>query len=61
MLMHLKNACKKYPSRFDKGDKSQSKLSFEAKREKQMTMRDKSVGNLVITKYNATKIKGSNC
>jgi predicted GTPase len=57
MLRHLKNTYKKYPSRFDKGDKSQSKLSFEVKREKQMTVGDKSVGNLVITKYNTTKIK----
>jgi hypothetical protein len=28
MLSHLKNSCKKYPSRFGKLDKSQSKLSF---------------------------------
>jgi hypothetical protein len=57
MLMHLKNACKKYPGRFDKGDKSQSKLSFEIKREGQLTVGDEFVGNLVITKYNATKIR----
>ena len=47
----------KYPGRFDKGDKSQSKLSFEVKREGQVTVGDGSIGNLVITKYNATKIK----
>jgi predicted GTPase len=57
MLMHLKNACKKYPSKFDKGDKLQSKLSFEVKREGQLTVGDDFVCNLMITKYNATKIK----
>jgi hypothetical protein len=30
MLTHLKSTCKKYPGKFDK---SQSKLSFKAKKE----------------------------
>ncbi|XP_059451427.1 zinc finger BED domain-containing protein RICESLEEPER 2-like [Corylus avellana] len=54
MLTHLKNTCKKYSSKFDK---SQSKLSFEVKREGQMAMGEGTVGNLVITKYNAGKIR----
>jgi hypothetical protein len=28
MLTHLRNTCKKYPGRFDKADKSQSKFFF---------------------------------
>jgi hypothetical protein len=47
----------KYPGRFSKDDKSQSKLSFEVKREGQMAVGNRSVGNLVITKYNAMKIR----
>jgi hypothetical protein len=57
MLVHLRNTCKKYPGRFDKDDKSQSKLSFEVKREGQMVVGEGSIGNLVIMKYNATKIR----
>jgi hypothetical protein len=59
MLAHLRNTCKKYPSRFDKDDKSQSMLSFEVKREGQMVMGEgyDLVGILVITKYNAAKIR----
>ncbi|XP_059431483.1 zinc finger BED domain-containing protein RICESLEEPER 2-like [Corylus avellana] len=57
MLGHLRNTCKKYPDRFDKDDKSQSKLSFEGKREGQMAVGEGSVGKLVITKYNAAKIR----
>ena len=57
VLLHLMNTCKKNPGRFDKDDKLQSKLSFEVKREGQMAVGEESVGNLVITKYNATKIR----
>jgi hypothetical protein len=32
ILVHLRNTCKKYPDRFEKDNKSQSKLSFEIKR-----------------------------
>ena len=35
MLTHLKNTCNKYPGKFDK---SQSKLSFEVKKEGQMSV-----------------------
>jgi hypothetical protein len=38
MLSHLKNSCKKYPGRFDKSDKTQSKLSFEVKKGEQMAV-----------------------
>ena len=54
MLTHLKSTCKKYPGRFDK---AQSKLSFEVKKEGEMSVGDGCVGNMVITKYNATKIR----
>jgi hypothetical protein len=54
MLTHLKSTYKKYPGRFDK---SQSKLSFKVKNEGEMSMGDGCVGNMVIAKYNATKIK----
>jgi hypothetical protein len=54
MLTHLRNTCKKYPGKFDK---SQSKLSFEAKKEGEMSVGDECVGNLVIAKYNAAKIR----
>jgi hypothetical protein len=54
MLTHLKSTCKKYPGKFDK---SQSKLSFEVKNEREMSMGDGCVGNMVIAKYNATKIR----
>jgi hypothetical protein len=54
MLTHLKSICKKYPGRFDK---SQSKLSFEVKNEGEMSVGDGCVGNMVITKYNVTKIR----
>jgi len=54
MLQHLKNTCKKYSDRFDK---SQSKLSFEAKREGQVAVGEESVGTLVIVKYNTIKIR----
>jgi hypothetical protein len=57
MLSHLKNSCKKYPSRFDKSDKTQSKLSFEVKKGEQMAVGEGSIENLVITKYNAATIK----
>lgn len=33
MLSHIRNSCKKYPGRFDKLDKSQLMLSFDAKKE----------------------------
>jgi hypothetical protein len=54
MLTHLKSTCKKYLGRFDK---SQSKLSFEVKKEGKMSVGDGCVGNMVIAKYNATKIR----
>jgi hypothetical protein len=56
MLQHIRRSCKKFPGRFDK---SQSKLSFEAKREGQVGMGvgEGSCGNLVIAKYNASKIR----
>ena len=57
MLTHLRNTCKKYPNKFDKSDKPQSKLSFEVKREGQMAVGEGSIGNLVIVKYNAKKIR----
>jgi hypothetical protein len=47
MLSHLKNSCKKYPGRFDKS----------VKKGEQMAVGEGSIGNLVITKYNAEKIK----
>jgi hypothetical protein len=53
MLTHLRNSCKKYPFRFDKGDKSQSKLSFDVEREGQVAVGEGFIGNLVIAKYNA--------
>ena len=59
MLSHLKNSCKKYLGRFDKSDKTQSKLSFEVKKGEQMAVGEGFVGNLVITKYNARKIKAA--
>jgi hypothetical protein len=52
MLTHLKSTCKKYSGKFDK---SQSKLSFEVK-EGGMSVGEGCVGNMVIAKYNATKI-----
>jgi hypothetical protein len=55
MLSHIINSWKKYPDRFDKLDKSQSMLSFDAKKEGQVG--DGSVGNLVIAKYNVQKIR----
>jgi hypothetical protein len=45
---------KKYSDKFDK---SQSKLSFEAKREGQVAVSKGSMGNIVIAKYNAKKIR----
>jgi hypothetical protein len=56
MLQHIRKSCKKYPGRFDK---SQTKLSFEAKREGQGVVGEGTCGNLVFTKYNATKIRES--
>jgi hypothetical protein len=53
MLTHLKNTCKKYPGKFDM---SQSKLSFEVKKEGKMSVGERCVGNMMIAKYNATKI-----
>jgi hypothetical protein len=55
MLSHIRNSCKKYPGRFGKLDKSQSTLSFDAKKEGQVG--EGSVGNLVIAKYNIQKIR----
>jgi hypothetical protein len=55
MLSHIRNSCKKYPGRFGKLDKSQSMLSFDAKKEGQVG--EGSVGNLVIAKYNVQKIR----
>jgi hypothetical protein len=55
MLSHIINSCNKYPGRFGKLDKLQSALSFDAKKEGQMG--EGSVGNLVIAKYNAQKIR----
>jgi hypothetical protein len=49
-----RKAVKKYPGRFDK---SQSKLSFEAKREGQVAVGAGFCGNLVIAKYNASKVR----
>lgn len=43
---------KKYPGRFHK---TQSKLSFEAKRKGQEIVGEGSCGNLMIAKYNASK------
>jgi hypothetical protein len=43
---------KKYPGKFDK---TQSKLSFEAKREGQAAVGEGSNGNLVLAKFNAFK------
>jgi len=56
MLQHIRKSCKKILGRFDK---SQSKLSFEAKREGQVGVGvgEGSCGNLVIAKYNAQKIR----
>jgi hypothetical protein len=56
MLQHIRKSCKKKFGRFDK---SQSKLSFEAKREGQVGVGGGggSCGNLVIAKYNAQKIR----
>jgi hypothetical protein len=54
MLTHLKSTCKKYLGRFAK---SQSELSFEVKKEGKMSVGDGFVGNMVIAKYNATKIR----
>jgi hypothetical protein len=54
MLTQLKKTCKKYPGKFHK---SQSKLTFEVKKEGQMLVGKGSVGNLVIVKYNAMKIR----
>jgi hypothetical protein len=55
MLNHIRSTCKRYPGRHGKLDKSQSKLSFDAKREGQGG--EGSVGNLVIAKYNGQKIR----
>jgi hypothetical protein len=56
MLQHIKRSYKKFLGRFDK---LQSKLSFEAKREGQVGVGvgEGSCGNLVIAKYNASKIR----
>jgi hypothetical protein len=54
MLQHIKKSCKKYPGRFDK---TQSKLTFEVKREWQVEGYEGSCGNLVIAKYNASKVR----
>jgi hypothetical protein len=59
MILHLcynisRKPVKKYPSRFDK---TQSKLSFEAKREGQAAVGEGSSGDLVIAKFNASKIR----
>jgi len=54
MLQHIRKSCKKYHGRFDK---TQSKLSFEAKKEGQAAVGEGSSGNLVIAKYNASKIR----
>jgi hypothetical protein len=56
MLQHIKKSCKKYHGRFDK---TQSKLSFEAKREGQAAVGEGSSGNLVIAKFNASKIRAA--
>jgi hypothetical protein len=56
MLQHIRKRCKKYPGRFDK---TQSKLSFEAKREGQAAVGEGSSGNLVIAKFNASKIRAA--
>ncbi|XP_062145383.1 zinc finger BED domain-containing protein RICESLEEPER 1-like [Alnus glutinosa] len=56
MLQHIRKSCKKYPGRLDK---SRTKLSFEAKREGQGVVGEGTYGNLVFTKYNATKIRES--
>jgi hypothetical protein len=56
MLQHITKSCKKYPSRFDK---TQSKLSFEAKRERQAAVGEGSSGDLVIAKFNASKIRAA--
>jgi hypothetical protein len=50
MLQHIKKSCKKYPGKFDK---TQSKLSFDAKREGQAVVGEGSNSNLVIAKFNA--------
>jgi hypothetical protein len=54
ILTHLKSTCEKYPGRFDK---SQLKLSFEAKKDGEMSVGDGCVGNMMFAKYNATKIR----
>jgi len=53
MLQHIRRSCKKFPGRFDK---SQSKLSFKAKREGQVGVGggEGSCANLVIVNYNAS-------
>jgi hypothetical protein len=56
MLQHIRKSCKKSPNRFDK---TQSKLSFEAKREGQAAMGEGSSGNLVLAKFNASKIRAA--
>jgi hypothetical protein len=56
MLQHIRKSCKKYHGRLDK---SQTKLSFEAKREGQGVVGEGTCGNLVFTKYNATKKRES--
>jgi hypothetical protein len=56
MLQHIRKNCKKYPGRFDK---TQSKLSFETKREGQAAVSEGSSGNLVIDKFNASKIRAA--
>jgi len=53
MLQHIRKSYKKYTGRFDK---TQSKLSFEAKREEQAAVGEGSSGNLMIAKFNASKI-----
>jgi hypothetical protein len=57
MVLHLcynisGKTVKKYPGKFDK---TQSKLSFEAKREGQAAVGEGSNGNLVLAKFNAFK------
>jgi hypothetical protein len=54
MQQHIKKSCKKYLGRFNK---TQLKLSFEAKKEGQVGGYEGSCGNLVIAKYNTSKVR----
>jgi tetrahydromethanopterin S-methyltransferase subunit A len=56
MLQHIRKSCKKYTGWFDE---TQLKLSFEAKREEQAAVSEGSSGNLVIAKFNASKIRAA--